>query len=186
MRRLEKGLIPSFYLEELVSSQESFFVVVSILRHFVMLANTLHTTWGMRFFVLIYLLISVSTSHASFWCHDSESSSHLESNPIGECWAVTPLEEDELLCCEVMTIPGVFLSVQGGDCFDSPVYSSTLTPSNRTSPLSKIATTDIVLIIRPFISFKDSGGARFSPLNLVSQLPHPQALSDLRTVILRH
>ena len=151
-----------------------------------MLTSTLHTTWITRFFVLIYLLISVSTANASFWCHDSDSTSHLESNPVGECWAVSPLEEDEFLCCEAITKTGVFLSVQGESCFDYPVYSSVLTPSNRTSPLSKIATTDIALINLSFIPSKDSGVARFANLILASQLPRPQSLTALRTVILLH
>jgi len=151
-----------------------------------MLTNTLHTTWITRFFVLIYLLISVSPANASFWCQESGSFSHLESNPVGKCWAVSPLEENELLCCEKITKPGVFLSVQEDDCIDSPVYSSVLTPSNRTSPLSKITTTDITLITLSFNPSKDSGVARFANPTLASQLPHPQALTALRTVILRH
>ena len=151
-----------------------------------MLTSILQTTWITRFFVLIYLLISVSTTNASFWCQEPESTSHLESNPVGECWAVSPLEEDELLCCEEITEPGVFLSAQGESCFDYPVYSSVLTPSNRTSPLSKIATTDIALITLSFIPSTDSGVARFANLTLASQLPRPHSLTALRTVILRH
>ena len=151
-----------------------------------MLTNTLHTTWITRFFVLIYLLISVSNANASFWCQESGSSSHLESNPAGECWTVSPLEDDERLCCEETTKPGVFLSVQEDDCFDSPVYSSVLTPSNRMSPLSKIATTDIALTTLPFIHSNDSGIAHFANLTLASQLPHHQALTALRTVVLLH
>jgi len=151
-----------------------------------MLTSTLHTTWITRFFVLIYLLISVSTTNASFWCQESESTSHLESNPVGECWAVSPLEKDELLCCEEIPEPGVFLSVQGEDCFDYPAYPSVLSSSNRTSPLSKIATIDIALITLPFTPSTDSGVARFANLTLASHLPHLQALTALRTVVLLH
>lgn len=151
-----------------------------------MLTSTRHTMWIARFFVLIYLLVSIGTANASFWCQEPESTSHLESNPVGECWTAPPFEVDELLCCEEITKPGVFLSVQEEDCFDYPVYSSVLTPSNRTSPLSKIATIDTVLITQPFISSKDSGIARFANLALASQLPHPQALVALRTVVLLH
>ncbi|MDX2496164.1 MAG: hypothetical protein QNK27_14480, partial [Desulfuromusa sp.] len=131
-----------------------------------MLTSTLHTTWVTRFFVLVYLLISVSTANASFWCQKSDGSSHLESNPVGECWTVSPLVEDELLCCGESSQPGVFLSVQGDDCFDSPVYSSVITPSNRNSPRSKIATTDIDLFNLPFVPTNSVGIARFANLTL--------------------
>lgn len=151
-----------------------------------MLTSTLHTTWLTRFFMLIYLLISVSTANASFWCQEAESTSHLELNPVGECWVISPLEKEELPCCEKTTQPGVFLSGQEEDCFDYPVHSSVLTPSNRTSPLSKIATIDIALKSLPFVPSKDSRSARLANLTLASQLPHPQALTALRTVILRH
>lgn len=144
------------------------------------------TLWITRFFLLIYVLISVSTANASFWCQESGSPSHLESNPVGECWALSALEKDELLCCEKITQPGVFLSVPGEYCFDYPAYSSVLTSSNRISPLIKIATTDIALITLSFSPSKESGVARFANLTLASQLPHPQALTALRTVILLH
>lgn len=151
-----------------------------------MLTSTLHTTWIMRFFVLVYLLICVSTSNASFWCQDSGSFSHLESSPVGECWTVSPLEKDEFLSCEEMTKSAVLLSAHEDECFDSPAYSSALTPSNRTSPPSKMATPDIALKPLPFTRTKGSGVAGFAKLALASQLPHPQALTALRTVILLH
>ncbi len=153
-----------------------------------MLISTLQTTWITRFFVLIYLLISVSPVNASFWCQKAESTSHLELNPAGECWAIAPLEEDGdgARCCEEVPNPGVSLSVQGQSCFDYPVYSSVLTSSNRTTPLSKIATTDITLTVLPFISSRDSGDARFANQTLASQLPRSQSLTAIRTVILLH
>ncbi len=148
-----------------------------------MLTSTLHTTWVTRFFVLIYLVISVSTANASFWCHASGSSSHLESNPIGECWASPPFGEDEFQCCEETT---EFLSVQGEDCFDSPVHSLVITPANRTSPLSKITATDLDPINPHHIPVKSSGTALIADLSIVSTLPHSQILTALRTVILLH
>lgn len=153
-----------------------------------MLTRTLHTTWITRFFVLIYLLISVTPVNASFWCQKAESTSHLELNPAGECWVVAPLEEDGDgdQCCEEVPKPGVSLSVQGKSCFDYPAYSSVLTPSNRTTPLSKIVTTDITLTALHFISFKDSGAVRSANLTLASQLPRAQFLTAIRTVILLH
>jgi len=149
-----------------------------------MLANTLHTKWVTQFLVLLYLLITVTTANGSFWCQESGNPSHLESNPAGECWDLSPSEEDKPVCCEEIITPGVFLSVQEEDCFDSPAYSSILTRSNRTSPLSKISITDTVSIAQPFNPSTDSGIARFANLTPASQLPPPQALTVLRTVIL--
>ena len=146
-----------------------------------MLTSTLHTKWVTRYFVLIYLLINVSTANAYFWCQDSGSSSHLESNPVGECWALPPLGADEFQCCEEITELGEFLSVQGEDCFDSPVHSSVVTSANRTSPLSKITATDLAPINPHHISVKSSGAARVADLSIASMLPLPQILTALRT-----
>lgn len=151
-----------------------------------MLTSTLHTRWVTRFFVLIYLLISVSTAHSSFWCHASECSSHLESNPIGECWVFPSLGEDELQCCEEITESGAFLSAQGEDCFDSPVYSSVITSANRTSPLSKITATDLDPLNPHHIPAKSSGTALIADLPITSKLPLTQILTALRSVILLH
>ncbi|MDA3904222.1 MAG: hypothetical protein PF441_12345 [Desulfuromusa sp.] len=149
-----------------------------------MLTHTLHAKWITRFFVLIYLLLSFSTANASFWCQRVESHSHLEFNPVGQCWAVCHTIDDELQQSEKVAQTGLFLSVVEEDCLDSPVYSSVITPSNRTSPLSKMTATDIDQTHLPFIPAQKSGVARFANLSLASQLPPPQAVMALRTVIL--
>ncbi len=151
-----------------------------------MLTSTIHTRWIARLFVLIYLLISVSTANACFWCQGTENTSHLELNPVGSCWALPALEDDELSCCKEITKQGVSLSVPEEACFDYPVYSSVLIPSNRTSPLSKITALDITLTPLPSTPCKPSGIARFANLTHASQLPHHQALTAMRTVILLH
>lgn len=182
MRRQEKRFTPSFLFRMTGIKEEYSFCSGLYLKALGMSTSTLHTTWVTRFFVLIYLLISVSTANASFWCQDSGGSSHLETNPVGECWDAP--EKNEIQCCEVATGSGVFLSVPGDDCFDSPVHSSVVTSANRTSPLSKITATDLAPINLQHISAKSSGATRFSDLPLASDLPLPQILTALRTVIL--
>ncbi|SEA48614.1 hypothetical protein SAMN05660420_02255 [Desulfuromusa kysingii] len=151
-----------------------------------MLINILQATWIARSFMLIFLLISASTTHASFWCHEPGRTAHLMSNPVGECWAASSHAESELRCADKITETSVFFSTDEDDCIDSPVCSSVLTSSNRTSPLSKITTSDIALIATRFNNPTASGIVSFSHLPLASRLPHPQALTALRTVILRH
>jgi hypothetical protein len=150
----------------------------------VMLTSPLHTIWVARFFILIYLLISVSTANASFWCHEPGSSPHFESNPAGECFPARPAENDE--CCEKTTEPGVLLSVQMEGCFDAPVYSSVITPANRTSPLNKITATDLSQINPRRTLIKSSGTAHVFDLSIASKLPLSQTLKALHSVILLH
>ncbi len=152
----------------------------------VMISCTLHTLKLTRLMVLVCLLISVSSANASFWCQKADSSSHLESNLLGQCWPPSPYNEDELHCCDRSTESPVTLSVHGDGCFDSPVFTSVITPSNRMSPTSKMTPTDTDLFDLPFIPTSSAGDAVFSSQAPAQQLPSHQALTALRTVILRH
>lgn len=151
-----------------------------------MLTSSLHTRWITRFFVLIYLLLSFSTANASFWCLEEESSSHLESSPIGKCWTNCPPDSDATQKASVITQTAVYLSEQEEDCLDSPVYTSALTSSQRTSTPNRILATDFDthdLLHIPNLSLE---ATRFAYLSLPSQLPAPQTLKALRTVVLLH
>jgi len=149
-----------------------------------MRARTIDTIWVTRVFVLIYVLLGFSTANASFWCQGSATSSHLESNPIGECWNVCNVGNDEH--SEETINEGIVLSAEASDCFDTPVHFSVITPSNRTSPLSKIATTDIDPITLPFNPAKSSMAVHLAKLAIPAQLPISQSLMALRTTILLH
>ncbi len=151
-----------------------------------MLTSSLHTKWIMRFFLMIYLLLSFSTANASFWCLDEESSSHLESSPIGKCWTNCPPDTDANLQAIVTTQAAVFSSEQGEDCLDSPVHSSALTSSQRTSTPNKVFTNDFDKDDLPHIPNLSVEGTRFANLSLPTHLPTPQTLKALRTVVLLH
>ena len=151
-----------------------------------MLTNSLHTKWIMRFFVLIYLLLSFSTANASFWCLDEESSSHLESSPIGKCWTNCPPDTDANQQAIVTTQAAVFSSEQGEDCLDSPVHTSALTSSQRTSTPSKVLATDFDTDDLTHIPNLNVEGTRFTNLSLPTHLPTPQTLKAQRTVVLLH
>lgn len=149
-----------------------------------MLTRTLHTKWFTRFFLLIYLLLSFSTANASFWCQGAENTSRLEFNSFGQCFNNCQPVDDESQHGEKATTTGVFWSALVWDCFDSPVYSSIITPSNRTSPLSKIAAPDIASVNSSFIPAQIIVAARYANLTFATQLPTPHALTTLRTVVL--
>jgi hypothetical protein len=150
-----------------------------------MLANTLHKKWLTRFFVLIYLLLSFSIANASFWCHGQEDSLRLEFNPSGQCWTSSNSVDDDPQHSEKTATTDPFWSALGGGCFDSPAYSSVITPSNRTSPLPKISTANsaIPLSFNPACT---SEAMRLASVTVRSQLPTPQVLQTLRTVVLLH
>ncbi len=151
-----------------------------------MLTNALHTKWIMRFFVMIYLLLSFSSANASFWCLDEESSSHLESNPIGKCWTDCPPNTDTTQQTAVTTQAAVFSSGQEGDCLDSPLHSLALTSSQRTNMPSKVLGPDFdtdTLFHIPSLSVEVT---RFANLSLPTHLPATQAIKALRTVVLLH
>ncbi len=151
-----------------------------------MLTSSLHTKWIMRFFVLIYLLLSFSTANASFWCQEEESSSHLESNPIGKCWTDCPPNTDTTQQTTVTTETAVFSSGQEDDCLDSLVYSSALTSSQRTSPPNKVLPTDFDTDDLPHIPNLSLEVTHFANLSLPTHLPAPQSTIALRTVVLLH
>ncbi len=151
-----------------------------------MLTSFLNTKWIMRFFVMIYLLLNFSTANASFWCLDKESSSHLASNPIGKCWTDCPPNTDTTQQTTVPTQIAVFSSGQEDDCLDSPVYTSALTSSQRTSTPNKVLASDLESFSSPRIPNLSVEVTRFANLSLSTHLPAPQALKALRTVVLLH
>ena len=151
----------------------------------VMISCTLHTLKATRLLVLICLLISVSSANASFWCLKSDSSSHLEANLLGQCWTSSS-HKDELQCCERSPETQASLSVQRDGCFDSPVFTSVITPSNRMSPPGKVTPTDTDLYAPSFVPLPRAEIAGFTGRTPAQQLPSHQALTALRTVVLRH
>jgi hypothetical protein len=106
-----------------------------------MLASTLHTKWVTRLFVLIYLLLSFSTANAFYWCKEEASSSHLETNPIGQCWTDCSSNATAFQQNLETTQTEAFSPVPGAGCLDSPVSASLLTSSNRMSPLNRLFAT---------------------------------------------
>ena len=150
-----------------------------------MLTSSLHAKWITRFFLLVYLLLALSTANASFWCQDEKSSFHLESNPIGKCWTNDHLNTD----ATQQTVPTqstVFSSEPGEDCIDSPVYSSALTSSHRTNSLNRVHATAFDTINIPHIPALSLKVTRYANLSRPARLPAPQTLKALRTVVLLH
>jgi hypothetical protein len=151
-----------------------------------MLLRSLHTKRAARFFVLIYLLLITVTGNAFFWCTDAESSPHLESSLSGKCWMPCPSEPEERQRNEPTSNPSVAFSSDLGDCVDSPVYSSVITPSNQHRPKSKITETGIKTANSSFLLAKSLGAVCLGNPSLARQLPPRQALAVLRTVVLLH
>lgn len=153
----------------------------------VMLTATLHKRWLTRFFVLSYLLLSLGTANASFWCHEEENSSRLEFNLTGRCWtSCNTLEEDFPYSGEAAAAAATLGSAVGVDCLDTPVHSSTITRSNRTSPLNKIAPANIAAHHPSYNPAHLAEPAYFTGINSAAQLPTPQGLTTLSTVVLLH
>ena len=150
------------------------------------MTNLRHRQWATRTFVLIYLLLSASTGNASFWCQGNEKSSHLESNPVGECWTVCHPEEDDHSGSDDASREEVAVSALVDDCFDSPANPLSLAHSTQVDPQQKIDVGETGLTCLPFTSLDRSGDARFASLIRASQLPPPKALMALRTVVLLH
>src|SRR6056297_2122149 len=111
----------------------------SIEQEIPVMLTTIYKKWLTRLFVLIYLLLGLSTANASFWCHEEENFSRLEFNSIGQCWTSCNRVDDNLPHSEETATTESLLSALGMDCLDTPVYSSTITRSNRSSALSKTA-----------------------------------------------
>lgn len=151
-----------------------------------MSTGALQARWITRFFMLIYLLLSISTANASFWCHGAQNASHLESNPIGKCWTVCAPENAVLQGLESAPADVAWSMPQDGSCLDSPVYSSVLTSSHRTNPLGRILVADIDAVDPASLPDSDVLTSRFAGLSRPPLLPVPQALTALRTVVLRH
>lgn len=147
-----------------------------------MLMNSLQTKWVARFFVLAYLLLITSTANA-FWCQDVEADSHLESNPAGTCWFPCTPEEQEAQRNEQAPAAGMAFSAEGEDCFDSPVHSSGIIPSNQKEPKNKTTVTE-TNSFNSFFSLDRRLTADLGYPGVAHQLPPQQALIALRTISL--
>lgn len=148
------------------------------------MTNIRQTKWITWIFILIYLLLSTSTVNASFWCQGTETSSHLESNPVGECWTVCHPEEEDHPSSDDSSREEVAVSSIVDDCFDSPAYSSALTHSTQTDPQHKVDVCETGSTSLTYVSTNSVGCDRFYALICAAQLPPPQALTALRTVVL--
>ncbi|HMB16065.1 MAG TPA: hypothetical protein VKN62_07090 [Pelovirga sp.] len=149
-----------------------------------MLTIALQTKWILRLMVMVYLLLSVGTANATFWCHSDESSSHLELNPVGKCWDTCSPDSGKFQQgLKTLKAEGVS-SLPEDDCLDTPVFTSTLPTSKPTSlldtnPSSSFDTTNLSHILE--LSLEIKGLVNYS---LPAYLPEPHRLKVLRTAVL--
>jgi len=158
----------------------------SIEQEIPVMLTTIYKKWLTRLFVLIYLLLGLSTANASFWCHEEENSSRLEFNSIGQCWTSCNRVDANLPHGEETATTESLLSVLDMDCLDTPVYSSTILRSSRTSPLSKTGPANPDALYPSYNPACSSEPARLTNVSSASRLPTPQVLTTLRTVVLLH
>ena len=150
------------------------------------MTSSLQTNWIARFFILIYLLLITSTGNAFFWCQDLESSVHLESNLSGTCWNPCAPGEKERQHRDKSSNTSEAFSLDMGDCIDSPVHSSAITPANQHRTKNKSALTDINTTNPSWLQTKSFRAESPGSLYLAQRLPPRQALTALRTIVLLH
>lgn len=151
-----------------------------------MLINSLHKRWVMRFFVLIYLLLSFSTASASFWCHGEQRSSYLESGPVGRCWTACGSEGVRLKDHTELNKAELSRMMPGDDCLDLQVYSSALTSSTRSNVPHRIVVLDIDPADYPFVTLPGFEASPVIKQSIPSRLPPTQTSAALRTIVLLH
>ena len=147
---------------------------------------TLQTKWIARPFLLIYFLLSISTANASFLCQGAEASSHLEFNPVGQCLTACQPEAEQQKFNQALPKARAALCKPIAQCSDSPVNFSAISPIHQFKQRSKLAAIDIDPFNSSLPATTQSGFSRANGSTIVSQLPQPQALTALRTVILLH
>ncbi len=151
-----------------------------------MLTSALQTKWIIQLMVLIYMLLSLGTANAVFWCHTDENSSHLKVNPIGKCW-VNCSPDSELLHHASKIPQSASLSFSlGDDCLDSPVFTSALPSSKSTDLLNKNLASSFDTIYYHRTPELNSGIKHLANHLLSGYSPDSQTLKALRTVVLLH
>ncbi len=148
-----------------------------------MLTNVLQTKWIVRLMVLIYLLLSFNAANATFWCQADEDS-HLEVNPVGQCWVDCSPGSEALQPGWKGPQPASSSYTPGDDCLDLPVFTSVLPNSKKAgllhkNPASLFATHHLPAV--PELNLEITG--LVNPL-LSDYLPEAQTLTVLRTVVL--
>lgn len=134
--------------------------------------------------VLAYLVIGSGVGHSLIWCQESESFSHLEYNPAGEC-------QDQDLCLPPKTgnnIDGpqaayVALESFENDCLDSQT-SLFHAPVPAAQHLLADSPESGWTAVFPFLCLGNTPAPILTRLNLVAQPPPLHALVALRTVVL--
>lgn len=149
-----------------------------------MLTGALRKKRIMQLMVLIYMLLSMGTANAAFWCHTGENSSHLKVNPIGKCWVNDSPDSELLQQCPKAPRSTDLHSSPGDDCLDSPVLSSALPASKLPEILDRNPATSCDTTYLSHTSALNSevkGLVNHSP---PVYLPESQRLQVQRTVVL--
>jgi len=138
-----------------------------------------------RLLIFLCLLLYASTGQA-FWCTGVKGVAHLELNSIGTCNVACHPDTEKHQRNEAETDAETALSNIDKDCFDAPALDSVVSSSNKDCFKNKPVLSDFVLS-DPIHSFGLNLRAGY-PSNqfLAFQLPPPQALTALRTVVLLH
>lgn len=133
------------------------------------------------FLGIVYLLLVNCSGHTYFWCKADESKSHLESNLSGSCWMPCETEPEGLRPGE-QAFNACVVAAGSGECIDSPLFSSGITPSNQKSPKSRAAAVAVYSAdISASVLIKHSN---FAKPPFARQLPPRQAMASLRAVSL--
>lgn len=149
-----------------------------------MLTSALQKKGIVQLMVLIYMLLSLGTANAAFWCHTDEESSHLKVNPIGKCWGNCSADS-ELPQQGSKIPPSASLSFSSGDdCLDSPVLTSALPSSKLSDLLNKNLATSFDTTYLAHTPGLNLGGTHLTRRHLPGYLPEDQTLQVLRTVVL--
>lgn len=132
--------------------------------------------------VLAYLLIGSGIGNALIWCQESESYSHLEYNPAGECQDLCLPEKPGNKIDGRQAAYAVLQSFEN-DCLDSQTHLF-----HAPVPAAERLLTDSPAsgwtAIFPFPSLGNPPTTILARLNLVAQPPPLHALVALRTVVL--
>ncbi len=140
---------------------------------------------SVRLLISLCLLLYASTGQA-FWCTGAKGVSHLELNSIGSCNVACHPDAEKHQRNAPKTDAETAFSDIGNDCFDIHALDSVISSSNKDCFKNKPGLWDFVLP-DPIHSFSLNlrTGYRSNQF-LAFQLPPPQALTALRTVVLLH
>jgi hypothetical protein len=137
------------------------------------------------FILLLFLLFTIDSANA-FWCTGAENIAHLESNAVGECWGRCHSEGSDRQTLSRSLAKSVQLKAGGDNCVDTPIHSY-LTLSDQFELSQPDFTVELSSweeeqSARPSIDVADWQRQRI----IAQQLPPPQSLIALRTVVLLH